>query len=115
MHFKDCLSTFDKNKYIRSTCIDESYGAYNISRNNMMENQSCVLKCQFHSPSSNRSQNHPKAFDQYQFALPDGVKCGNANGFHYCVRGKCEVKIKTTLNILDSNSLYLAVHKHNIV
>ena len=98
-HFQDCLGTFDKNKYITSTCIDESYGAYNISQNNMMENQSCVIKCHFDSLTLNRSQNYPKALDQYQFALPDGAKCGNANGFHYCVRGRCEVKIENTLSV----------------
>ena len=107
IHFQDCLSTFDKTEYTTSTCIDESYRASNISHNNMMEDQSCVVKCHFDSATPNRSQNYPKALDHYQFALPDGVKCGNANGVHYCVRGKCEVKIENTSNISESNLLLI--------
>ena len=101
IHFQDCLSTFDKNKYITSTCIDESYGASNISHNNMIENQSCVAKCHFESATPS----HLNASRLYRFAWPDGVKCGNTNGFHYCVRGKCEVKIKNKSNSSDLNLL----------
>ena len=95
---------FNSTKYVSAICMNGR-----ISKSSYFEDgdkKSCSIRCHNAPNELDRSSNKPGKHQYIEHSLPDGVQCGKANSYHYCVRGRCEVIVWTKSHYLY-NSKYI--------